>query len=43
MAKIYLGTEHAQALQDALARYVNAARSAGGGARRPALGGRIHQ
>ena len=32
--------EHAQALRDALARYVRAARRAGGAARRPARGGR---
>ncbi len=38
--EIDLNAEHAQALRDALARYVRAARRAGGGARRPALGGR---
>ena len=38
--EIDLNTEHAQALRDALARYVQAARRAGGGARRPAPGAR---
>jgi nucleoid-associated protein Lsr2 len=38
--EIDLNAEHAQALRDALARYVGAARRAGGRARRPALGGR---
>ena len=38
--EIDLNAEHAQALRDALARYVQAARRAGGGARRPARGGR---
>ena len=38
--EIDLNAEHAQALRDALARYVRAARRAGGGARRPARGGR---
>jgi hypothetical protein len=38
--EIDLNAEHAQALRDALARYVGAARRAGGGARRPARGGR---
>ena len=38
--EIDLNAEHAQALRDALARYVKAARRAGGGARRPARGGR---
>jgi hypothetical protein len=38
--EIDLNAEHAQALRDALARYVTAVRRAGGGARRPALGGR---
>ena len=38
--EIDLNAEHAQALRDALARYVHAARRAGGGARRPARGGR---
>ena len=33
--EIDLNAEHAQALRDALARYVQAARRAGGGARRP--------
>ena len=36
--EIDLNAEHAQALRDALARYVRAARRAGGGARRPARG-----
>jgi len=36
--EIDLNAEHAQALRDALARYVYAARRAGGGARRPARG-----
>ena len=38
--EIDLNAKHAQALRDALARYVQAARRAGGGARRPARGGR---
>ena len=38
--EIDLNAEHAQALRDALARYVRAARRARVGARRPALGGR---
>ena len=38
--EIDLNAEHAQALRDALARYVSAARRAGGRARRPARGGR---
>jgi hypothetical protein len=38
--EIDLNAEHAQALRDALARYVGAARRAGGGARRPARVGR---
>jgi hypothetical protein len=38
--EIDLNAEHAQALRDVLARYVRAARRAGGGARRPARGGR---
>jgi len=38
--EIDLNAEHAQALRDALARYVGAARRAGGGTRRPARGGR---
>ena len=38
--EIDLNAGHAQALRDALARYVRAARRAGGGARRPAGGGR---
>ena len=38
--EIDLNAEHAQALRDALARYVHAARRAGRGARRPARGGR---
>jgi hypothetical protein len=38
--EIDLNAKHAQELQDALARYVNAARRVGGGARRPARGGR---
>jgi hypothetical protein len=38
--EIDLTAEHAQALRDALSRYVQAARRAGGGARRPARGGR---
>src|SRR5438045_8616514 len=38
--EIDLNAEHAQGLRDALARYVHAARRAGGGARRPARGGR---
>jgi nucleoid-associated protein Lsr2 len=38
--EIDLNAEHARALRDALARYVNAARRAGGGARRAARGSR---
>ncbi len=38
--EIDLNFEHAQALRDALARYVSAARKVGGGARRPVRGGR---
>ena len=38
--EIDLNAEHAQELRDALARYVSAARRAGGGARRPARTGR---
>jgi hypothetical protein len=38
--EIDLNAEHARALRDALARYVQAARRAGGGARRPARGAR---
>src|SRR6266581_4067507 len=38
--EIDLNAEHAQALRDALARYVQAARRAGGSTRRPARGGR---
>jgi nucleoid-associated protein Lsr2 len=38
--EIDLNAEHAQALRDALARYVGAARRANGGARRPARSGR---
>ena len=38
--EIDLNAEHAGALREALARYVSAARRAGGGARRPARGGR---
>ena len=38
--EIDLNAEHAQALRDALARYVHAARRPRGGARRPARGGR---
>ena len=38
--EIDLNAEHAQALRDALARYVGAARRAGGGTRRPARGKR---
>ena len=38
--EIDLNAEHAQELRDALARYVSAARRAGGGARRPARSGR---
>ena len=38
--EIDLNAEHAQALRHVLARYVHAARRAGGGARRPARGGR---
>jgi Lsr2 len=38
--EIDLSAEHAQALRDALARYVSAARQTAGGVRRPARGGR---
>ena len=38
--EIDLNAEHAQALRDALAHYVGAARRVGGGARRPARSGR---
>ena len=38
--EIDLNAEHAQALRDALARYVHAARRAGSSARRPGRGGR---
>jgi nucleoid-associated protein Lsr2 len=38
--EIDLNAKHAQGLRDALARYVKAARRAGGSARRPARGGR---
>jgi nucleoid-associated protein Lsr2 len=38
--EIDLNAEHAQALRDALARYVRAAQRAGGGTRRPGRGGR---
>jgi len=38
--EIDLNAEHAQALRDALARYVSAARRISGGARRAARGGR---
>jgi nucleoid-associated protein Lsr2 len=38
--EIDLNAGHAQALRDALARYVRAARRAGAGTRRPAQGGR---
>jgi Lsr2 len=38
--EIDLNAEHAQALREALARYVQAARRAGGGSRRPVRGGR---
>jgi hypothetical protein len=38
--EIDLNAHHAQALRDTLARYINAARRAGGGARRPARGSR---
>jgi hypothetical protein len=38
--EIDLNAKHAQELRDSLARYLNAARRAGGGARRPARGGR---
>ncbi|MGO8893952.1 MAG: histone-like nucleoid-structuring protein Lsr2 [Streptosporangiaceae bacterium] len=38
--EIDLNAGHAQALRDALARYVSAARRVGGGARRPARSGR---
>jgi len=39
--EIDLNAEHAGALREALARYVSAARRAGGGARRPARGRRV--
>ena len=38
--EIDLNAGHAQALRDALARYVQAARRSGGGVRRPVRGGR---
>jgi Lsr2 len=38
--EIDLSAEHAQALRDAVARYVKAARRVGGAARRPNRGGR---
>jgi hypothetical protein len=38
--QIDLNAEHAQSLRDALSHYIQAARRAGGGARRPARGGR---
>ena len=38
--EIDLNAEHAQQLRDALAAYVRAGRRVGGGARRPARGGR---
>src|SRR5437660_2458231 len=38
--EIDLNAEHAQALRDALARYISAARRAGSGARRPGRTGR---
>ena len=38
--EIDLNAEHARALRDALSRYVQAARRAGGGARRPTRAGR---
>ena len=38
--EIDLNAKHTQELRDALARYVTAARRIGGGARRPARGGR---
>jgi hypothetical protein len=38
--EIDLNAKHAQALRDALARYVGAARRVGGGAKRPVPGGR---
>jgi hypothetical protein len=38
--EIDLNADHARALRDALSRYVQAARRAGGGARRPARSGR---
>jgi hypothetical protein len=38
--EIDLNEEHAKELRDALARYVSAARRAGGGTRRPARAGR---
>src|SRR5690348_18375242 len=41
--EIDLNAEHAQALRDALARYVQAARRAGAAPRRPARGGRRAQ
>ena len=40
MYEIDLNVEHAQALREALARYVSAARRVSGGARRPARSGR---
>jgi hypothetical protein len=41
--EIDLNAKHAQELRDALARYVNAARRAGSGARSPARSGRRAQ
>jgi hypothetical protein len=41
--EIDLNAEHARALRDALSRYVQAARRAGGGARRPARSDRRAQ
>lgn len=41
--EIDLNAEHAQALRDALARYVSAARRGGAGARRPVRSGRKAQ
>ena len=38
--EIDLNTEHAQALRDALAPYINSGRRAGGATRRPMRGGR---
>ena len=38
--EIDLNSDHAQALRDALARYISAARRAGSGARRPVRSGR---